>query len=170
MKALKHVWIRSLTLTAVSVCIVALSTGGVQLYTDEQKMDSYTRLEAGALLEEIDHMAASGETETSDDILMAAAALAEKAGRFTDANLLAVLENEKYQTLTKVVMLQLSSYMNNGNGIVDSAKFKDYIADDSLDTIIRANLIMNWISAETRMLFDYPISYARRPAISPLYL
>ena len=69
MKALKHVWIRSLTLTAVSVCIVALSTGGVQLYTDEQKMDSYTRLEAGALLEEIDHMAASGETETSDDIL-----------------------------------------------------------------------------------------------------
>lgn len=138
---MKHVWIRSLTLTAVSVCIVALSTGGVQLYTDEQKMDSYTRLEAGALLEEIDHMAASGETETSDDILMAAAALAEKAGRFTDANLLAVLENEKYQTLTKVVMLQLSSYMNNGNGIVDSAKFKDYIADDSLDTIIRANLI-----------------------------
>ena len=138
---MKHVWIRSLTLTAVSVCIVALSTGGVQLYTDEQKMDSYTRLEAGALLEEIDHMAASGETETSDDILMAAAALAEKAGRFTDANLLAVLEIEKYQTLTKVVMLQLSSYMNNGNGIVDSAKFKDYIADDSLDTIIRANLI-----------------------------
>ena len=92
---MKHVWIRSLTLTAVSVCIVALSTGGVQLYTDEQKMDSYTRLEAGALLEEIDHMAASGETETSDDILMAAAALAEKAGRFTDANLLAVLETEK---------------------------------------------------------------------------
>ena len=139
--------------------------------SDEQStdlLDKYAELDEKEMLETFNEMTTTEENPlSSENLIMASVALSEKAGNFTDNDLLSILQADEWSSITKITMIQLAEKINDGNGIADQKPFEELIAQPEVDTDVRRTLISNldMSSSENQNMLEEIIRSEKGPIV-----
>lgn len=123
------------------------STSSVAYSPEEQKIiQHYQSMSAKELVDDLEKSVEQGAT--SEGLIYGAIVLAQKADDFTEDEIYTYITSDKYSFDVRFIMIEICSYRQDKDTILNQDKYKKLLTDDSFDIGLKSKL-MTYIDFES---------------------